>query len=71
MNDFTYDELMTVLMALCVTDKTKPILKKIVDMLSNYCQHESVKSINPGDTVMICNTCETILSHWNLRKALE
>jgi hypothetical protein len=41
---------------------------KIQSMIDNYCEHEKATTIHPGDTVLICNQCETILSPWNLRK---
>ena len=79
MNDFTKEELTILFLELRIairnwghTEDLKdyPKLKdKIQSMIDNYCDHENAKSIHPGDTVLICPKCETILSHWCLRKA--
>ena len=76
MNEFTKEELEWLLeeIGLSIQDYCQPdmayvIRDKLKSMIDNYCEHENSKNIHPDDTVRICNTCETILSHWNLRKS--
>lgn len=75
MNDFTKEELEFVFqfMIQCGSrgnlSKYNDVLVKLKSLIDNYCEHEKATTIHPGDTVLICNNCETILSAWNLRKA--
>lgn len=79
MNDFTKEELEKLRDGLSVwlelsrayekLISLNELMDKIQSMIDNYCEHEDATSIHPGDTVAICNTCQTILSHWNYRKA--
>lgn len=64
MNDFTKNELKTILWHITTKTSIKPgndLAPKIQDMIDNYCEHEDTRQICDADYVKVCADCDETL----------
>jgi hypothetical protein len=57
MNDFTKEEIGILGTNLCINPRTKELLKKIVYMYENYCEHEKA-GIEHIKFMEVCKKCK-------------